>query len=228
MNPIRQIVFIAGLLVVTALCMRPPYRMEHTIYLLNRESLVPHRVNLVTKPIGHCWIWSPPQGWNESRGLARITYQPALDLPRLSIYIAISVALTALFALGLPLLAPLMPRSASTSSDENAAKCPHWKAHVFWLCILGIFWLTDRRDHEFTLNAVNVIRQHADDTRAQSEELGSELARLDNENWRDAVPNIRQKAEELIYQVETLNDTICELESRLTPPEGDPGDYEPH
>jgi len=96
MNNVQGTLLFLGLIVVVALCLRPPYQWEHTTYLIGRGN-IPHKISSQTANIGHCWIWAPPIGWEEDwDGDERKSHIAVIDRPRLGIYVGV-VALVSLF-----------------------------------------------------------------------------------------------------------------------------------
>lgn len=95
MNQTQGVILFLGLVVIVALCLRPPYQWEHTTYLINDNNSVPHKAGVNMASIGHCWIWSPPQGWTEEdyKGshLASISHGAIIDWPRLGVYVGLTL-----------------------------------------------------------------------------------------------------------------------------------------
>lgn len=111
-------------------------------------------------------------------------------------------------------------------SDNSAQKENHWKIHLFWLCILAFYYIVDSRDHHVTLKELGSIIKQAEETDVLMKQLMDEISRFDDENWRDVVPSVRQKAESVKQESLLIVSFLHDLESRLTPSDGDPGDYD--
>ena len=93
----RTIIFL-GLLMVGDLCLLPPYQWEHSTYVFS-DSHVPHKVDVQTASIGHCWIWDPPKGWNESVAWnERKSHIAAIDWPGFGIYVGLTLVVSLFFA----------------------------------------------------------------------------------------------------------------------------------
>lgn len=98
MTNAQRIILCLGLTVVIALSLRPPYQWEHSTYLVNRGSNVPHSVGARTENIGHRWIWDSPQGWEEVPSpTVRKSRVAVIDWRRLGVYVGVAVLVT-LFA----------------------------------------------------------------------------------------------------------------------------------
>lgn len=98
MNQSQGIILFLGLVLIVILCLRPPFQWEHSTFFINRDSSVPHRAMVSTENIGHCWIWSPPKGWEESLSYSeRRSHVAAIDWPRLGVYVGLT-ALVTMFA----------------------------------------------------------------------------------------------------------------------------------
>jgi hypothetical protein len=94
MNLPQRIIIFLGLLVVAGFCLRPPYVWEHTTYLINLDSGVPHQAGTNTTNAGHCWIWSPPQGTQKESDDQRTSQTANIDWSRLGIYVGLTLAVT--------------------------------------------------------------------------------------------------------------------------------------
>jgi hypothetical protein len=96
MNYPKRTILFFGLVTIVIICLRPPYQWEHTVYMINRESGVPHKAEVKIENIGHCWIWDPPKGWTEQgrRDYFRTTssHIASVDWPRLGIYVGLTAA----------------------------------------------------------------------------------------------------------------------------------------
>ncbi|HEU0173448.1 MAG TPA: hypothetical protein VFV58_04240 [Blastocatellia bacterium] len=94
MNQVQGIILFFGLIMIVILCLCPPYQWENATYLINDDTSVPHKAEVNVANIGHCWIWSPPQGWTEEtyKGyhLATISHVAAVDWPRLGVYVGLT------------------------------------------------------------------------------------------------------------------------------------------
>ena len=113
-------------------------------------------------------------------------------------------------------------------SSNAGSKNDSWKIHLFWLCVLGLFYFFDRKDHHSMLKELISIREQSESAQSWAEELSEELTRFDYDDWRDVVPVVKEKAEGLAKETSSVALSLSELEVRLTTPDDDPGDYDPY
>ena len=91
MNHLQRIILLAGLLVVTGFCLRPPYWREVTKYQFHGPK--PEKLATFRENAGHYWIWSPPDESPLTNG--RVVAESCtawIDWQRLSIYTGLVTA----------------------------------------------------------------------------------------------------------------------------------------
>src|SRR5262245_46392753 len=93
MNGSQGMSALLGLIAIIVLCLRPLYQWEHTTYVISFQN-VPHVADTQTTSIGHCWIWDPPKGWEESLGRERKSHVAVVDWPRLGVYVGLVIVTT--------------------------------------------------------------------------------------------------------------------------------------
>lgn len=106
MNLAQRIILLFGLLIAAGLCLRPPYRAERTIYLVNPETGASREAGVTFESMGHQWLWNPPASATRRTQIAGYfsntpleSRNVRLDWPRLSVYVGLTAGATFVLAL---------------------------------------------------------------------------------------------------------------------------------
>lgn len=103
MSRAQKAVIAFGLLAVVGFCLRPPYKLKNTAYIINRQTPLVHKTTTHITNIGHCWIWNPPRSGAKEvfpAGHVMMSSVATVDWLRLGVYVGLVVAVVLFLMFG--------------------------------------------------------------------------------------------------------------------------------